>query len=258
MAQLHLLEEQLASLSTTGRPVFNFEDDNLLLDPEGFREAVTRIRRRFPDCRFTAENGLDYRLLDRAMVAFLADSGFLQINLSLGTLAAGAVQGQQRVLDLQKHAAILADLEQHRLPVTTFFICGLPGDSPQETVRTLRYLAAAPTRIGISPFYAVPGLPEFPPDHPGFRDGPDASRGMALTPWSGTHSVAELMAAFRLTRFLNLLKSTAQNRLQQELIAVTRQSGRLHTLVKEGKNRRIVPVSGMPPEMTRRVLADSE
>ena len=248
------LRTKIRSLKINDIPTFNFEDDNLLLDREYFRKAVGICRELYPEARLNAENGLDYRLLDSGMIRFLTESGLRRLNLSLGTISGNAGRGQNRQTDLEKYETALKELQRTGVPVTTYFICGLPGDSRQDTINTLLYLADKPTVIGISPFYALPGLPGFPPDHPGFAAGPDRSRGMALSPWTGTHTTAELMTAFRLTRFINLLKSDPKDPLHRKLICESFRTSRIHTIIKNGREKQIQPVPNLSAAMEETVL----
>lgn len=246
-APLELLAKRLERLETCGAVSINFEDDNLLLDREYFHAAVDLCRKKFPDAEFTAENGLDYRLLDADEVKFLHKSGFRAVNLSLGTVSPGAAHLQQRRVDTERFVQVLELLQQVSLPVISYFICGMDGDTPQDTLANLHFLHDKPTLIGISPFYAVPGLPGYPPGDPRFA-APGCSRGSALYPWSGTHSTAQLMTAFRLARLINLAKAQPQEGLFRELLVRSVRDSRVYTL-RRSRPGMITPVDGLDQQM---------
>ena len=75
---------------------FNFEDDNLLCDMPRFREIIRICRKRFPGVRFTAENGIDYRLMSDEICSELIDAGFIQFNFTLGSIDETVLQQETR------------------------------------------------------------------------------------------------------------------------------------------------------------------
>lgn len=250
-APLEKVKKMLNEIAVQGAVEINFEDDNLLLDKEYFRRAVDCCEAVFPGFEFSAENGLDYRLLEEEDVRFLKEHRFRSVNLSLGTVSTTNASVQQRMTDTTKYEQVMAALEKYSFPVTTYFICGMNGDTPRDALQNLRYLSDKPTLIGVSPFYAVPGLPDYPALLPAF-ERPGRSRGSALWPWSGAYTTAQLMTVFRLSRLLNLIKSGSVDPLHRQLVESVVRRRRLYTL------RRSVPgglaeVHGMDNEMVEQV-----
>jgi anaerobic magnesium-protoporphyrin IX monomethyl ester cyclase len=126
----------------------------------------------------------------------------------------------------------------------TYFVCGLAKDTRESVAATLAYLSRMPTEIGISLFYPVPGLAEFA--YPEFLKGkpPGACAGTSAFPWNNSLSTRELITAFRLSRFANLVKRRPVHSLEANLVARTQQTRRLQTIIKEKGDKNIVEVPG--------------
>jgi anaerobic magnesium-protoporphyrin IX monomethyl ester cyclase len=194
---------------TTKQIRINFEDDNLLLAPEYFVRVLNAIRAHIPHASFSAENGLDYTLLTPGLVSTLADLGFRQFNLSIGSASKETAEREDRALDTEHYKRLVHGIVSRRLPCITYFICGLKGDTIDSIAGTLAFLARIPTGSGISLFYAVPGLPDFQ-DRSLFDSlPPTLCKGSAAYPWNNSVSTSTLVTAFRLSRLLNLLHTTS-------------------------------------------------
>jgi radical SAM superfamily enzyme YgiQ (UPF0313 family) len=217
----------------------NFEDDNMLLDPAWFGEVLRVFRAQFPGIGFAAENGLDYRLLDPGAAAYLISQGFEKFNLSLGS-AAGA---WGRETDTRAYLETAKAIAARGIPLVSYFIAGLAGDTPETVIRNLAFLAAAPTRVGISLFYPVPGIAGFDPPPPLLRLYPGLARGSLAWPWTGSLSTGRLVTAFRLARLVNLMKKPGRSPQEEELLSACFSQKRLFTLRAEAKGRN--PGSGL-------------
>lgn len=232
----------------------DMEDDNLLVDKEYFTDFLERFHSRFPAATLSAENGLDYQKLSLPLAEKLIDWGFVKFNLSMASADSEILARQKRSSRLDHLSQLLAYFAQRKIPVITYFICGLQGDSVGSVCRNIGFLAGQPTEIGISPFYAVPGLPGF--EHPG-KDGQPESPlfycGSSVYPWNGNLSTSQLITAFRLCRFINLLNSPGRDE-NRKLIERIFHTGRLHTIVGKESRKTIHEVPHMDNEMCRTVL----
>ncbi|RPJ05046.1 MAG: radical SAM protein [Spirochaetaceae bacterium] len=240
---------------TAGNSVhFNFEDDNLLVDPEYFISILELYKEYFPGASFSAENGLDYMLLTSELVTQLAGFGFTQLNLSLASISEDLLQKQGRGLSLPHFEEIVTQAVRLGLPVIAYLIAGFSEDTPESIAAALAYLAGQPVRIGISPFYAVPGLPGF--DHERF-DGlsPRLCLGSAMYPWNNSLSTQMFVTAFRLARLVNCMKEMdnssntkgVKDPLVKEIIARSFTEKQIFTILKEKKKRIIRKVEGLDP-----------
>ncbi len=220
----------------------NFEDDNLLLAPDYFLDVLSAFRNKFPQARFLAENGLDYTRMTPALVGRLIRNGITQFNLSIASTHDFILEKQARKAELPLYEQMVRMLCQAKIRCITYFICGFKDDTPRTVAENIAFLAKQPTLIGISLFYPVPGIYDFT-DKTRFDAGPPGlCAGSAAWPWNGSLTTAQMITAFRLCRFVNLLKSTARTPAEAALVQKIMDTRRLHTLVRENKTHTIVPV----------------
>lgn len=231
----------------------DFEDDNLLTHRDYLIEAIAICEKRWTErgyprenLFFTAENGMDYGLLTEAFLDVLIGKGFRQFNFSLASANRDILDREKRFASPEKLGALLGILKERRVPSVTYFICGLEGDSPENTAHTLALLGRLPTLSGISLFYPVPGLPGFSSQEDTARTQPGLCRGSLAFPWTGALTTAQLITAFRLSRLINLMTSS-QAGDHGELIGRIKKENALHSYSREGA---LFPVPHMDGEMT--------
>ncbi len=203
-----------------------FEDDNILLDADYFFSVLEMLSAQFPGITFSAENGLDYLLLNAATIGRLALYGFTQFNLSAGSFSPEALTAQQRPFSLKHLQRVLDLIAGHGIKTILYTICGLPEDTPESIVDTLLAMMQLPADIGISPFYAVPGLPGFTDSDRFSSLKASVCKGSSLYPWNQSLTVIQLATAFRLARTANLLKYPEND---PELASACRKKKRLLT-----------------------------
>lgn len=248
------VEKGIKSL-TKEKPLFvNFEDDNLLCDKEYFFQVLALIKAHNPRTLFSAENGMDYMKLDSETLKLLINRGFRQFNLSMGSLSPQTMQKQERPLFLQKLTDIYSVLREKKIPSITYFICGFKEDTLQSITETLLWLAESPSLIGISLFYALPGIAGFEETQPFTRLGPEVSCGSSAYPWNGSLTTEQLITAFRLARVINLIKKEDKSSDEKLLLETTAETLTLHTLIKEKKESRIIPVPRQDENLSRMVI----
>lgn len=248
-----------------------FEDDNLSADADWFAALLSRLSRKFPGVRMSAENGIDYRFLDSNKLLAMYRAGFRRLNFSIASTDTGQLERQGRSGLLDRYLQLLGCTEEHGMEAVTYFIAGLPGEKPETTVRNLRYLRNLPTEVGISLYYPVPGIGGFE-DPAAFREVPfQRALGSAAWPWGGGYTTAQLLTAFRLARLTNLMKNQARRerdgvlrqdnpgdeqrlRDEQDLLETVLRTRRLYTMV--GKSREIREVKWADREMVESLLKD--
>lgn len=251
---LELVLSSLNQLPEKGAFRINFEDDNLLFAPDYFLSVVETIKRNHPDFYFTAENGLDYTLMDLPLLKRLQKAGLVQLNISLAAAGQETANREKRFLDWEKYEEILAFSKNLNIPVITYFICGLEGDSPDSVVKTLARLTGKPTSVGISLFYPVPGLSGIPGINTP-RDfllrPPGLCAGSSAYPWTNTLSTRQMLTAFRLARLANLLKKRELSPGETEIIHRSRRENQLYTLIKKRGKKELTSVLGLDGGMIR-------
>lgn len=182
---------------------FNFEDDNVTLDLEYFKQVLIMIKRRYPGAVFSAENGIDFVTLDHARIHELIKAGFNQFNLSLASTNVDVLHKSRRDYTPVKMDAVLDVLQASDILVIVYFISGLPGDTVVNIIKTIMYLAAKKCILGISNFYPVPGTVDA--EKISGEIIPEQAKGTSFYPWFsiGTQT---LVTFFMLSRFINAIK----------------------------------------------------
>ncbi len=234
------------------KPVYiNFEDDNLLLAPEYFLSILKAFKKKFTRVYFLAENGVDYTKLTPDLVKILIDLGMKQFNLSIASTHLPILENEQRDSTLPLYEQVVRILDRQNIQSITYFICGFKKDSKKTVAANIAYLAKHPTRIGISLFYPVPGIPDFTDKARFDKYPPFLCAGSSAFAWNQSLTTAELVTAFRLSRFVNLLKSGIKSKEEEILIQKITQEKKLYTLVKKNGSRSIIPVPNMDNDMVR-------
>ncbi len=108
-----------------------------------------------------ATNGLNPHGIDREMACLLKRAGFKKIDLALGT---GNVPSRSKMNRPELFSSFVETIETCNLaglPVTTYFIIGIPTQPLTEMYETFEFLKAQDTLISPSVFYNVQGMPIF-------------------------------------------------------------------------------------------------
>ncbi len=236
---------ELSKLPKNIKIDLNFEDDNLLTDQDYFFEVLSNLKSIRPEINFLCENGIDYTLLNEKNIGRLIDFGLKQFNLSIGSINTRLLNNENRPYRFSGYENVLDILDKAGIPSVTYFICGLEGDSARNTANTLLYLADKPTTVGISLFYAVPGIPGFEDREIFLAKSPRLCTGSSAYPWTGSLSTSELITAFRLARFINLVKNPVKKNTEIVLIDKIIREKSLFTYIRKNKKQVIAPVPGM-------------
>lgn len=231
-----------------GKKIFiNLEDDNLLCDRSTFFSYLEVLRDFFlpyagssENLFFSAENGLDYTLLDTETAdTLVSDFSFRQFNFTLGSSSAELNSAQERYSDKSRLEKLLLYLESRGTPAVTYFIAGLENDSGESVVDSLLFLGRFPGLSGISMFYAVPGLPGFSAGFLGTDISPALFRGSSAYPWNNSLSTKQLVTAFRISRTVNFLKKETGSAEEAELEKTILREKKLFTLSRQGHPLRV-------------------
>lgn len=228
------------------------EDDNLLIRKKYFKDVLIMIKNMFPNTTFSIDNGLDYTYLSNKYLMFLIDIGFNSFTFSLGTFNRNILEIEERPSDFKRFEEILDILKEKSIPVSTFLICGLPGDSSNNVLNSIVYLNSLNTNIGVSMFYTVPGLPRFE-DEDIFLNNPSRlCCGSAAYPWSESLTTKELITLFRLSRLSNFIKKEKKTAVEIDLITKIKRDTKLYTLL--GKSNQIVEVKNLDNKLIQNFL----
>lgn len=191
-----------------GYRVFDFEDDNLSYDQEGMDRLCRAISRTFPagtiEC--LAMNGLSYQSLNPDLLLAMKKAGFTHLNLALVSADDGVRRKTARPSGTDRYREVVQAAFDLGFKIVSYQILGLPGESLDSMIRTLRFNTRLPVLLGPSPFYATPGtvlagtLPEAT-DTDIFK-----ARLTALAVESEACRREDLYTLFVTTRIINFLK----------------------------------------------------
>jgi len=197
---------------------FDFEDDHFGGDKERLKQLLDGIIEHFGkyDLALQAMNGITANNLDNEILLKMKQAGFSALNLSLVTPERFRQDALHRPFDTRQFTSIVAAAHRIGLKITAYLIIGLPGDTVENNLRSILFLADLPVLIGPSLFYLVPGTPIFDNLNNSGRipaavrcyrasffpyERPDFSRESALT-------------LFRICRIINFLKAIKEYNYQ--------------------------------------------
>ena len=230
----------------------NFEDDNILLDAQYLIALCTRLKRQYPSIVFLAENGLDYRLLSIDLIDQLLDVGFAKFNLSLASVNPAILASQNRTTDLNHYRAIVTYLHARNIPVVTYFICGFAEDTIETIAANLAFLYSTPTTIGISPYYAVPGIGGFTDRNVFSTMHPCLCAGSSCYPWNGSISTITLVTAFRLSRLCNLYRKINRTPIEDDVLKRSMNDHTIYTVIKNKKESDLQAIANLDKSLCER------
>jgi len=143
-----------------GYRVFDFEDDNLSFDLDGFKNICRRLIDLFPrkDVTFHAMNGICYYNLDDECLGLMRQAGFTDLNLSLVSADGKVNRENKRPHSLARYRSVVETGFRKGFKIVSYQILGLPNESVASMVRAMCLNAQLPVLIGASPFYLTPGV----------------------------------------------------------------------------------------------------
>ena len=153
--------EEMEGRYQEGYRVFDFEDDNLTYDQEEMKILCRKIRQGFPtgEIELLAMNGISYQSLDQELLRLMRDAGFTHLNLSLVTSNPAVRRETLRSQRMEKYLRVVAEAAPLGFKIVSYQILGLPGESLESMIRTLRLNCRLPVLLGASPFYLTPNSP---------------------------------------------------------------------------------------------------
>ncbi|RHX96145.1 B12-binding domain-containing radical SAM protein [Leptospira yasudae] len=192
-----------------GYRVFDFEDDNLTFFRPEMKQLCEELIAAFPkkDVQFVAMNGISYISLDSELLHLMKEAGFTNLNLALVSSDKLVRETTKRPHTIEKYLQIVNEGFDLGFQITSYQILGLPMESLDSMIQTLRFNAAQPVLMGASLFYLTPNSPiasGFPE-----RNESDIflSRLTSMAIPSEHFEREDLYSLFIVTRILNFLKS---------------------------------------------------
>lgn len=190
--------------------VFDFQDDNLLYEPERIKALLEKIIRQFNGgIELLASNGLNVSSLDEELLALMKRAGFKKLDLALGTGDVPSREFLKRPETTGQYEDVLKIANRLELPVTTYIILGLPTQTLAEMKQTVEYLKIKNTLISPSIFYNVPGMPMFEVAAKyEYQQSHIARRSSAFNSFGADFTRDDIFLLFKSIREGNLLKIT--------------------------------------------------
>lgn len=144
-----------------GYRVFDFEDDNLTFNQEEFKTLCRKISQTFSpgEIECLAMNGISFSSLDGELLTLMQGAGFTHLNLSLVSSNPTVWEKTGRLQKMDQYLRVVNDGRQLGFKMVSYQILGLPDESLDSMIRTLRLNARLPVLLGASPFYLIPGTP---------------------------------------------------------------------------------------------------
>ena len=223
--------EEIRLRHRQGYRVFDFEDDNLTYHREAMIALCRSLIQAFPpgEIELLAMNGISYESLDAELLGWMKVAGFTHLNLSLVSADALVRKKNRRSQGLERYLNVVGEAARLEFKMVSYQILGLPEESLDSMLETLRLNAQLPVLLGASPFYLTPGTPiaeTFPP-----RTGEDLfkARLTAMALETDHCKREDLYTLFVTTRIINFFKGL---RFKEDLI---RMEEALRQAREEGK-----------------------
>lgn len=141
--------------------IFNFEDDNLSLNRDWFKEFLEAVHEDsvLKEVELLAMNGLSYDTLDEELLIWMKQAGFRKLDLPL-------VSGREEIRKSLKRPErkgsdyfwkIISIAQKLGYFITVYLIIGLPGQTEEEILEVATRLWEAKVLVAPSIFYLAPG-----------------------------------------------------------------------------------------------------
>jgi B12 binding domain/Radical SAM superfamily len=205
-----VLDEIDVAVRENGVRFIDFEDENLSFDKRWFTRLLEELRGRFKtlDIELRAMNGLLPSTLDAELVRLMGRAGFRTLNLSLGATSAGQLErfGRPDVRSAFDHALELA--RENEMAAVGYVIAAAPGQSAEDSVADLLYLARRRVLAGLSIYYPAPRSRDYALCRElGVLPGDFSLMRASALPVSHHTSRLQAVTLLRLARLLNFMKS---------------------------------------------------
>ena len=134
---------------------FNFEDDNINLNPQ-FKTLLAAIIARFGQkVQISFMNGLLSQGIIGKFGNLLISGGLTHVDFSVGSCDEKLCRKVNRNEKLNNVVKACAFMSRRKITPTVHFILGMPGQNFASCVNDVRYLAQIPAYLGPSIFYPV-------------------------------------------------------------------------------------------------------
>ena len=189
---------------------FDIEDDNFTFNRSHCVDLLKTLSEIFNnEVKIYAMNGLSAEHIDKEIIDLLINSGMILLNLSIATGSEEELKKLHRHTSVEYFKQITGYAAGKGLKVMGHFISGLPKQTLEEILSTMKILAELPLVLGISPFYYIPGMDlKVPNKPPTFKE----ARLSRFWPADKVLDELDLITLFRLSRWINYLKNRLRSK----------------------------------------------
>ncbi len=140
-----------------------FYDDALLCNFSHLKRIIEELTK-MKKFNFHTPNGIHPRFITGDVAVFLRQSGFKTLRLSVETFDKKREKESSHKLffsEFERAMKYLVDAGFSKEEVGAYILAGLPAQSPEDTVETVKILKNFPCKIKIAEYSPIPGTPDF-------------------------------------------------------------------------------------------------
>ena len=189
---------------------FDFEDDHFGGNIKTTNRFLDGVIEKFSsyDLSLQAMNGITASNLDKKTILKMKKAGFSALNLALVSPSERTQKDLNRPFGTDKFVKTVNMGVQAGLFVTAYLILGLPGQTTNDALDSILFLAKLPCLIGPSFFYLVPGTETFNKCQYENKipENPICFRSTYFPVSTENFNREHAMTLFRICRILNFIK----------------------------------------------------
>lgn len=207
-----VIDEMKLCRERFGTEIFDIEDDNFSFDQKRAAKILAAIREEFGEgqIELLAMNGISAANISEPLVEEMKRTGFRALNLALVTSDKQQQRATKRPGSTSHFDRVVEKAAAVGMEMVNYVILGLPDSTIDEMLDSIIHLMQRPVLIGPSVFYATPGTESYRQClERGLLPSPELAlqRSTCFPVETPQFSRRDLVTLFRITRFLNFIKS---------------------------------------------------
>jgi hypothetical protein len=207
-----VIDEMKLCRERFGTEIFDIEDDNFSFDQKRAAKILAAIREEFGEgqIELLAMNGISAANISVPLVEEMKRTGLRALNLALVTSDKQQQRATKRPGSTSHFDRVVEKAADLSIEMVNYVILGLPDSTIDEMLDSIIHLMQRPVLIGPSVFYATPGTESYRQClERGLLPSPELAlqRSTCFPVETPQFSRRDLVTLFRITRFLNFIKS---------------------------------------------------
>jgi len=140
-------------------------DDNFIADREFTESLASMFSSKFK-ILIRLCNGVRPDLLDEDLILRLKSAGVYYIGVAIDSAEEKILEKCRRNVDLKHAEEVIKLLKKHEIISNAYFVLGLPGETRESIVKTMKYIKRAnPDMVTYTMFAHLPGTPAYKQVH---------------------------------------------------------------------------------------------